>query len=346
MGWGHFTKVAHIACVTLLAASALPAARTAGWQWETLPAGAKAPAIPVDNAMTAARVALGRRLFYDADLSLDGTMSCSTCHEQKRGFTDGNRTHAGVSGEDGVRNVQGLANVAWRSPLTWADAQLTTLEQQAMVPIAGEHPIEMGMKDGEAEIARRLGADACYPRMFAVAFPKSGAHIGFREVGMALAAFERSLVSTNSPHDRFRAGKAEALSPLAKRGAVQFATGCASCHNGPDLTDNAYHYVGTGNGTKASLYGGPQVDTAEPAPVSAADQFRTPPLRNVAVTGPWLHDGSAASIEDAIRRHAPTALVNAEMPALLAFLDAQTDASFLADPRFARPANACTIAAR
>jgi cytochrome c peroxidase len=252
------------------------------------------------------------------------------------GFSDGLATHAGVDGGKGIRNVMGLANVAWRSPLTWADATVTHLEQQALVPMTGEHPVEMGLKDADAKVAARLGADDCYVRMFSSAFPESRGRIGLAEVARALAAFQRTLISRDSPADRFRGGEAAALSPLARRGAGQFAANCAECHRGPDLTDDQHHYVGT-DASAGSTYGGPALDPT----ADTVAWFRTPSLRNVAITGPWLHDGSARTIEQAIRSHAPTRLGGADMPALLAFLDAQTDRRFLSDARFAKPATAC-----
>jgi cytochrome c peroxidase len=130
----------------LLALTALVAAGKPSW-----PTGLPVPTRPAGEpvappAIEQARIELGRRLFYDADLSRDGTMACATCHEQKHAFADGNRTHPGVTGEPGRRNVPGLANVRWIAPLTFADPAQTTLEAQVAVPVFGTHPVEMGMK--------------------------------------------------------------------------------------------------------------------------------------------------------------------------------------------------------
>jgi cytochrome c peroxidase len=116
------------------------------------------PPIPADNPISAAKVERGRRLFYDADISADGTMLCATCHEQKHAVTYGNVTHAGVAGEAGRRNVPGVANVGWASPLTFADTAATTLETQTRTPVFGTHPVEMGMAEREPEIGQRLFA--------------------------------------------------------------------------------------------------------------------------------------------------------------------------------------------
>ncbi len=321
-----------------LVATGLGAARTA-WRWPALPAGVAAPTVPTDNGMSAAKVALGRRLFYDRGLSADGSMACADCHQQDKGFADGLTTHRGVMGEMGVRNVPGLANVGWRSGLTWTEAGLATLEQQAMVPMTGTKPVEMGLGQDDAGLARRIGADPCYRRMFAAAFPGDRSDVGFAKVTAALATFQRTMISFGNAHDR------GALSPLAARGAAQFkAAGCADCHAGPDFTDSKTHYVGTSAPREAdsAAYGGkPPPLGFEPPP----EQFRTPSLRNVAVTGPWLHDGQSPTIESAIRRHAAPMLVDVDMPALLAFLEALTDHDFLNNAALARPAATCAIPA-
>ncbi len=321
-----------------LLATGLGAARPA-WRWPALPAGVAVPAIPSDNGMTAAKVALGRRLFYDRALSADGSMACADCHQQEKGFADGLATHRGVMGEMGVRNVPGLANVAWRSGLTWTEAGLSTLEQQAMVPMTGTKPVEMGLAQDDVGLARRIGADPCYRRMFAAAFPDAPSDLDFERVTAALAAFQRTMISFGSAHDH------GTLSPLAQRGARQFvAAGCGSCHSGPDFTDSKTHYVGTAapQEVDAAAYGGkPLPPGFEPPP----EQFRTPSLRNVAVTGPWLHDGQSPTIESAIRRHAAPMLVDVDMSALLAFLDALTDHDFLKNAALARPAATCPIPA-
>lgn len=303
------------------------------WHW-SLALGEAPPPVPVGNAMSAAKVELGRRLFYDADLSANGTLSCAGCHEQHRGFADGNRTRPGVHGDPGLRNVPGLANVAWLPRLTIADPAITSLEAQVAVPLLGEHPVEMGMKGLEAELPRRLGADACYRRMFARAFPDRRDRIDIATVSAALAAFERTLISRDSPYDRDRRGQADALSPSARRGAHLFADkGCASCHAGRDFSDGAYHRLEPATATDPGL-------AEKTGLTSDAGWFRTPPLRNVAVTGPWWHDGSAQTLDAAILRHGQK-LTDAERIAITAFLDSLTDQAFLTDPRFAMPAEAC-----
>lgn len=325
-----------IGLVALIAAAALlGAARDGTWRWD-LPAGVKPPVVPADNAMSAARVELGRRLFYDADLSIDGTMACSTCHEQHRAFADGNRTHAGVHGDPGRRNVPGLANIAWIRPLTWGDPRLRTLEAQILVPVFGEKPVEMGMKGSEAEIEKRLGKDACYRRMFAEAYPAEQRRIDMVSVAKALAAFERTMISYDSGVDRYRRGETDDFPREVRAGAALFDRRCASCHAGANYTDGRFHALGEATGEDGGL-----ADVSGKA--RDRGRFRTAPLRNVALTGPYLHDGSAATIEQAIMRHGQiAALLSAEgRAALLAFLGQLTDRGFVKNPKLAYPESFC-----
>jgi cytochrome c peroxidase len=293
--------------------------------------------------MSAAKVELGRRLFYDADLSIDGTMSCATCHEQHRAFADGNRTRPGVHGDAGRRNVPGLTNVAWASKLTWADPRLTTLEAQAAVPVMGEHPIEMGMAGKEPEIARRLGRDGCYPRMFKAAFPEAEGRIDMATVAKAVAAFERTLISFDAPYDRYRRGRIDAMPPTARRGEALFhgRAACAGCHAGANFTDGNYHALDRPNGNGIDIGLG-EVTGLEPD----NGRFRTPGLRNVQLTTPYMHDGAATSLADAIDRHQLVVPVLSSLSAdekaeLSAFLAQLTDAKFVADDRFGHPRKAC-----
>lgn len=293
-----------------------------GYRW-LLPSGIAPPPVPADNPMRDAKVALGRRLFYDGDLSIDGTMACATCHAQRHGFADPNPTHAGVHGDPGRRNVPGLANVGWRTVLTWADPRIKTLEAQALVPLTGTAPVEMGMAGMDRALARRLRRDPCYRRLFAAAFPEERGHIDQRTVARALAAFQRTLVALDAPVDQGRA-------PAA--GARIFAAKCAGCHAGRDFTDDRFHALRAGSATDhglAEVTGQKKDDGA----------VRTPSLRNVAVTGPWLHDSSADTIEKALRAH-PGYDEN-DTPALVEYLDALTDRRFLADPKYGYPDGIC-----
>lgn len=302
------------------------------WDW-ALPAGIAPPPVPADNPMSAAKVALGRRLFHDADLSIDGTMSCATCHSQRHGFADDNRTRPGVDGSPGRRNVPGLVNIAWATPLTWADPRLTTLEAQMLVPVLGDHPVEMGMKGKEAEIARRLSADACYGKMFTAVFPESGGRIDMANIARAMAAFERTMISFDTPFDKAGRGGAP-LSAQAQRGAKVFfgEAGCAACHSGLNFTDYRFHRLTASIDPGLNEVSGRTDDL---------NRFRTPGLRNVALTAPYLHDGSAATLADALRAHGVKAVKIGHVTDIIAFLETLTDASFVADRRYAYPEAAC-----
>lgn len=281
---------------------------------------------PDRDDTAAARVELGRRLFYDADLSLDGTMSCATCHEQHHAFADGNTTHPGVTQEAGRRNVPGLGNVGRFHPLTWADPRQKTLEQQVSVPVLGTHPVEMGMAGQTDEIERRLSANPCYTRMFARAFPGAGT-ITYARTAQAIARFEATLVSRSSPYDRGE------MSDQARAGQRLFRRHCAACHSGADFTDLRLHRVGAPDPRDAGAF----EITGKPADRNA---FRTPSLRNLGVTAPYWHNGTARTLPEAIARHG-IALAGPDQSAVLAFLATLDDPGFLANPAHALPRTAC-----
>ncbi|MDR3506338.1 MAG: cytochrome c peroxidase [Caulobacteraceae bacterium] len=311
-----------------------------------LPPGVAPPPVPADNPMSPAKVALGRRLFYDADLSIDGTMACATCHEQRRGFSDGNAAHPGVNGEPGRRNPMTLANVGYFGALTWGDPRIGSLERQSIVPLTGNHPVEMGLTEQGKVLAGRLGADPCYRRLFAQAFPDGGGRIELTTIAKALAAFERTLISRDAPFDRYRRGDRAALSASAQQGMALFygpGQDCASCHAGSLFTDAA----GAPTGSLAAFHRIEPVSdrpdqglkdiTGDPAD---AGRFRTPSLRNVALSAPYLHDGSAPTLGEAIRRHG-VMLKDTDLTDLTAFLNSLTDQGFVTDPRFSLPKPGC-----
>jgi cytochrome c peroxidase len=339
-----------LSCLLLAAATVVQAAD--GFDWH-LPPGIALPPLPAGNGMTQAKIELGRRLFYDADLSRDGTLSCGTCHEQRRAFTEGNATHPGVGGARGRRNVMALANVAWFSPLTWADPVQRDLETQVHVPLMGDHPVEMGMAGHDQELVQRLSADDCYRQMFAAAFPGSG--IDVANVSRALAAFERTLVSYDAPYDRFRRGDAKALTPQAREGARLFQSlGCAGCHAGTNFTDLSFHHIGLYDVDGKGGY--PDTDHGlREISGKAQDEgaFRTPSLRNVALTAPYMHDGSVKTLDAAIAAHFAGAnplrdkqlggvtVTPAQSARLVDFLAALTDQGFVTNPDLALPPTAC-----
>jgi cytochrome c peroxidase len=184
--------------------------------------------------MTEEAVELGRHLFYDTRLSVNGTKACASCHLQELAFTDGRAYPIGATGEAHPRSAMSLINVAYHDALTWSNPSLRVLEDQVLVPMFGTHPIELGLLDVQERVYRELGEDPIYQRLFPAAFPDAKARIDTPEVAIALSAFVRSLVSFRSPFDRYRFEQDEsALSPQAKRGMKLFfseTARCGACH--------------------------------------------------------------------------------------------------------------------
>jgi len=338
------------------------------WVWD-LPEGIPAPRVPADNPMSVAKVELGRHLFYDERLSVDGDMSCASCHEQARAFTDGKPVGIGTTGEAHTRGAMSLANVAYAPRYTWAHPYLDRLEHQALAPLFGDAPVEMGMGDREDELVERLTADPTTVARFRAAFPDDAEPVTIPHLVKAIAAFERSLLSFDSPYDRYRRGETEALSPGAERGMELFFSErleCFHCHGGPTFSDAlthaklpsaevAFHNTGLydldGNGAYPSPNTGLHEVTGKPGDMG---RFKAPTLRNIAVTAPYMHDGSLASLDDVLDHYADGGRAGLDHPLksefvmgfvlrdderadLLAFLHALTDEGFLTDPRFADP---------
>lgn len=325
------------------------------------PAADLTPPHPANNPPTPIKIELGRRLFYDGDLSWDGTMSCATCHEQKRGFADPNKTRPGFDGSPGMRNVQTLANVGWFTPLTWGGPQVDTLEHQALIPIEGFVPVEMGFGGKpEGALPQRLRDQSCYPELFRAAFPERGGRIDMDTITYALAAFQRSLVSLDAPFDRWKRGDASAISDQARHGAELFEEkACATCHAGPHFTDaalpgrnpiEAFHRLAWPT-QEGEDYGLGEVTQIE----ADIGKFRTPGLRNVALSAPYMHNGEVATLPEAIRHHYsdPNAgearlkltVSEPEIADLVAFLETLTDQAFITNPAHARPSARCPVEA-
>jgi len=210
-----------------------------------------------------------------------------------------------------------------------ADPSVTSLEAQAAIPVFGTHPVEMGMADQEPEIAKRLGSDRCYRDMFKRAFPEDGGRIDFSNVAKAIASFERTLVSFGSDFDKGD------LPEDAGVGQRVFERTCSSCHSGPNFTDLAYHRIGPFEPASTDLGLGEKTGQAEDR-----GKFRTPSLRNVALSAPYWHDGSVRTLAEAVDRHG-LHVAEAERAPLLAFLDALTDRDFVSRKSLAMPMTAC-----
>lgn len=264
------------------------------------PLGLPAVPVPVDNQPTLQTVALGRRLFYEQRLSKDNSLSCASCHNPKLDFTDGRRVAKGVGGATGLRNVPTVLNAAYLPLLFW-DGRAKDLEQQAGSPISD--PIEMNQSH-KVTVAK-LARDPEYRTMFADAFGSSDITIG--RVEKALASFERTLLSGNSAFDRYRyGGDNYALSPAQQRGLAIFIDpnkgNCAACHTiDPKyalFTDGKFHNIGVGVDDEGDLkdmgrYNQTHVDSDRGA-------FKTPTLRNIENTAPYMHDGSLQTLKEVV----------------------------------------------
>jgi cytochrome c peroxidase len=306
----------------------------------TAPPGFPRLQAPEDNQPTAARIALGRRLFYDERLSRTGDVSCASCHVQANAFADPNALSTGVQGRQGTRNAVGLINAAWGKSFFW-DGRAATLELQASQPI--QNPVEMDttLESVSASLADDPGLTDAFDRAYAA--PASEVTIT-----RALASFVRSLLSANSRYDAFLAGDADALSPAERRGEAIFngeRGECFHCHVGYNLTSQGFR----NNGIAADDPDPGRAELTQKA--TDLGKFKTPTLRNVAVTAPYMQDGSLPTLAEVIeqydaggRGHAntdplirPLDLRDEEKADLLAFLGSLTDDVFLTNPAYADP---------
>lgn len=306
-----------------------------GTNWaEEPPLGLPPVPIPADNPQTPEKIALGKSLFRDKRLSGDGTISCSSCHNPDMAFSDGQAVSQGINGSKSTRNSPTLLNAAYYTTQFW-DGRRPSLEAQALDPFV--NAVEHGLKDHTAvlEIVR---SDAVYPTQFESAFGIDASDITIEHVTKGIASFERTLVSGDSPFDRYMyGGDQAALSPEAERGLRIFRSKaqCSLCHTiGPDyatFTDNKFHNLGVGfseveprmyqiiNHFRAAVARGETVDelvlqgtdvsqlgrvlvTITPTDLDthAIGGFKTPTLRNIALTAPYMHDGSIQTLEEVV----------------------------------------------
>jgi cytochrome c peroxidase len=300
---------------------------------------------PINAQADKAMIDLGRRLFYEADLSINGTMSCATCHEQRRAFADGNQAHPGALDDPGKRNVPGLANVSQFKNLTWAHNHLSGLAEQSLAPIRGTDPVEMGMSGYENEIGKRLSQNGCYQKLFLLAFPQENGVINLSTVSQALERFEKILISNDSLYDQMMKKKSPLPTKKAQAGKRLFfgAAKCNTCHSAPLFSDDDFHNVQPKNPKNGNLmrdYGLSDV-TGNP---KHKNRFRTPSLRNAALTSPYWHDGSAKTLSEAIRGHdlkINQILTDKEINELTAFIDTLSDKTFVNNPKYAKPNKEC-----
>lgn len=275
------------------------------YTWQALPASAPSPG---DNPLTAEKIRLGRMLFFDTRLSADGTLSCASCHEisSDKGGGDGLRASIGIGGQQGTRNAPTVLNAAFQKVLFW-DGRATSLEDQAKGPLI--NPIEMGMPSLDRVVATVSGI-AEYIEPFAAAFPAQPS-VTIDNIAKAIAAYERTLITPDSPYDRFVKGDSSALSAQQIRGMALFeSTGCVFCHSGPNFSaasifadDIPFRLFPSVPDTEYEQQYG-FTDDPGAAPVHSGSKpgiWRIPSLRNVNRTGPYFHNGSVASLEEAVR---------------------------------------------
>jgi cytochrome c peroxidase len=268
--------------------------------WQALPAQAPAPA---DNPTTPEKVALGERLFHDKALSRDRTLACASCHDVAGGGVDHRATSLGINGQVGNRNAPTVWNAAFQAVLFW-DGRAPSLEEQAKGPPV--NPAEMGMPSLDA-VAQRVAEDAAYRPYFDRAFG-AGRPITIEAIAAAIAAYERTLITSDSAYDRFVRGDANAMSPAALRGMALFESlGCVSCHSGPNFSGaslfdtTAPLRLFPANPTPFEKRYGLTRDIGLATPGTGRGVWRVPSLRNVELTGPYFHNGSVTELAEAVR---------------------------------------------
>ncbi len=356
-----FARASAVALLALAAAPAGPAA----YAW-SLPSHFPRPQVPADNPMSAAKVELGRHLFYDPRLSSTGEVACASCHRQALAFTDGRARSPGATGEHTPRGSMSLTNVAYASRLTWANRLTPPPAHRAPLRIFGEAPIEMGVGDHQPRLLAALAAEPRYAALFAMVWPEDGA-ITLPRAIQAIAAFERTLISADSPYDRHVAGEHAALAEPARRGMALFFSErleCFHCHGGFNFSDavdhaglaapelafhnTALHPVDAA-GRRAPEHAGVAAVSGDARDMG---RFRAPTLRTIAAPAPYMHDGSLPTLGAVIDHYAAGGraddperspfmvgfvLTAAERADLIAFLESLTDPNFLKDPRHADP---------
>ena len=281
--------------------------------------------VPEENPMTPAKVSLGRKLFFDSILSQDGSLSCSSCHIPERSFTDGRPTSVGVFGRRGSRNVPTIINRAYGQTHFW-DGRASTLEDQVVLPIQNPKELDLRLEDAVARLRERTD----YGGLFWAAF---GTQPNAENLAGALASYLRTVLSGDSPLDRYRNGDDDALSQLQRNGLRIFRRkgNCTTCHLGPTFTDERFHNTGVAWRDGMLSDSGRYVVSGREEHLGA---FKTPTLREVALTAPYMHDGSLATLEEVIEFYdrggngnpyldpeiRPLGLTADEKEALLAFL--------------------------
>lgn len=295
-----------VAAMIAAAVAVMASARAGDFRWQ-LPVGFPEPAVPMDNPMSAAKVALGAKLFADPRLSVTGKHSCQSCHSPERAFTDGLAQSRGATGETLALNAPTLLNAAYNASLGWRDAKVRTLEQQMHGPLFNKDPRELGLAGREALVERALLADDEMVQAFGEAFPGMDEPVTMDNVIRAIAAYERTLFAGNSPFDRYVFGGDHAVLTTRQKAGMELffseKAGCAACHGGVN-------------------FAGAWVDRdhpdAEPvfADTGTGVKVRVPTLRNLPATAPYMHDGRFASLAQVLDHYEKLAADPAADPRL------------------------------
>ena len=267
---------------------------------DDVPLGLKPVPVPKNNPQTAEKIALGKQLYFEKRLSKDSTVSCASCHAPDKGFSNGERFATGVGGAKGGRSAPSVINAAYYRQQFW-DGRAASLEEQALGPIA--NPIEMALSIEDA--VGRLNKIEGYKSQFQKVF---GTDANPEGIAKAIASYERTVLSGNAPYDKFKAGDKSALSEAAERGRKLFfgKANCAACHGGSNFSDNSYHNIGIGMDVKDFDKG--RVVVSKLGGDTGA--FKTPTLREIARTAPYMHDGSLKTLEEVVEHYAKGGIAN------------------------------------
>lgn len=282
---------------------ALEAGDRSGAGYPALPAGLKEFKVPADNPLTPAKIELGKQLYFDPRLSRDNTISCASCHDPEKGWSNGARFATGVRGQVGGRSAPTIINSAY-APLQFWDGRAVGLEGQALGPI--QNPIEMDLT--LPEVVEKLNKIPGYRSQFQEVF---GTDVTAEAIAKAIASFERTVLSGDAPYDRYVAGDKQALSEAARRGYEVFfhKAHCSACHQGPNFSDNGFHNIGVGMADEKPDEG----RYTETKQLGDRGAFKTPTLREIARTAPYMHDGREKTLEDVVEYYVKGGVPNDQL---------------------------------
>jgi len=341
------------------------------------------PNIPEFNMPTKEKIRLGRHLFYDKRLSANNTQSCSSCHFQALAFSDAKATPIGSTGHKLVRNSPGLANVMYYASFTWANDGFVHIEDQLQVPIRADNPVELGVTDDHVgDVLARFDSDEFYQELFSEAFPDSDTGASINKIIFALASFSRTLISADSAYDRYLLGDREALSEQALQGFRLFhgeRFECFHCHAGVNFSASYQDKRRRSDTIMFPFFNNGLYNIDGKGAYPEGDQglydltlnrrhrgfFRPQSLRNIALTAPYMHDGSIATLRGVMEHYVQGGTIITEGPhagdgrlnplksgfirgidateeeinAVIAFLEALTDESFVTNPDYSDPFN-------